>query len=251
MVVRSLVASLIASAGLLAWAPAASAELVMVRVVGDNVTVKSRPSRMADTLAKPQADTVLEVLDKEGPWFWVLITRDNHGTQRAGWVKESDVEFVDSAVARFFLPTTPILDGRAAEEVAAEARPAEDSAADTAVAEAAPVADPNLPAEVKLQAEEKLPREAKAEKVAKVEKPKRVDDRKLRKAAEDYEKALQAYEKLQFAVMATDQPLLPVGEPIVEPLTRYRTEILVIWNLGFGIRNAAWITHSKFLIPNS
>ena len=89
MVVRSLVAALIASAGLLAWAPAASAELVMVRVVGDNVTVKSRPSRMADTLAKPQADTVLEVLDKEGSWFWVLIARDNHGTQRAGWVKES------------------------------------------------------------------------------------------------------------------------------------------------------------------
>jgi len=219
MVVRSLVAALIASAGLVAWAPAASAELVMVRVVGDNVTVKSRPSRIADTLAKPQADTVLEVLDKEGSWFWVLITRDNHGTQRAGWVKESDVEFVDSAVARFFLPTTPILDGRAAEEVAAEARPAEDNTADTTVAEAAtPVADPNLPAEVKLQAEEKLPREAKAERVAKVEKPKKVDDRKLRKAAEDYEKALQAYEKLQFEVMGTDQPLLPVGEPIVEPL---------------------------------
>ena len=219
MVVRSLVAALIASAGLLAWAPAASAELVMVRVVGDNVTVKSRPSRIADTLATPQADTVLEVLDKEGSWFWVLIARDNHGTQRAGWVKESDVEFVDSAVARFFLPTTPILDGPAAEEVSVEATPAEDSAADTTVAEAAaPGADPNLPAEVKLQAEEKLPREAKAEKVAKIEKPKKVDDRKLRKAAQDYEKALQAYEKLQFAVMATDQPLLPVGEPIVEPL---------------------------------
>ncbi len=219
MLVRSLVASLIASVGLLAWAPVASAELVMVRVVGDNVTVKSRPSRIADTLAKPQADTVLEVLDKEGSWFWVLIARDNHGTQRVGWVKESDVEFVDGAVARFFLPSTPILDGRAAEEVAAEATPAEDSVADTTVAEAAaPVADPSLPAEVKLQAEEKLPREAKAEKVATVEKPKKVDDRKLRKAAQDYEKALQAYEKLQFAVMATDQPLLPVGEPIVEPL---------------------------------
>ena len=219
MVVRSLVAALIASAGLLAWAPAASAELVMVRVVGDNVTVKSRPSRLADTLAKPQADTVLEVLDKEGSWFWVLITRDTHGTQRVGWVKESDVEFVDSTVARFFLPPTPILGERAAEEVAAEAKPAEDHAADTTVAEAAaPVADPNLPAEVKLQAEEKLPREAKAEKVAKVEKPKKVDDRKLRKAAEDYEKALQAYEKLQFRQLLSDQPLLPVGEPIIEPL---------------------------------
>jgi uncharacterized protein YgiM (DUF1202 family) len=206
MVVRSLVAALIASAGLLAWAPAASAELVMVRVVGDNVTVKSRPSRMADTLAKPQADTVLEVLDKEGSWFWVLITRDSHGTQRAGWVKESDVEFVDSTVARFFAPPTPILDERAAEEVA------------TVAEAAAPVADPNLPAEVKLQAEEKLAPEAKAEKVAKVEKPKKVDDRKLMKAAQEYEKALQAYEKLQFSALSADQPLLPIGEPIIEPL---------------------------------
>jgi hypothetical protein len=73
--------------------------------------------------------------------------------------------------------------------------------------------------EVKLQAEVKLsPAETKAEKVAnveKVEKPKRVDDRKLRKAAAEYEKALQAYEKLQFSQVSS---WLPVGEPIVEPL---------------------------------
>lgn len=206
MVVRSLVAALIASAGLLAWAPAASAELVMVRVIGDNVTVKSRPSRLSDTLAKPEPDAVLEVLSKEGSWFWVLIGRDSHGTQRAGWVRESDVEFVDSAVARFFLPPTPIpvRDEPAAEEVAADA--------------AAPAADPSVPPEVKLQAEVKLPREANADKVAKVEKPKKVDDRKLKKAAQEYEKALQAYEQLQFSALTADQPLLPVGEPIVEPL---------------------------------
>ena len=88
---------------------------------------------------------------------------------------------------------------------------------DTADA-AATAADPSLPAEVKLQAEEKLAREPKAEKVAKVEKPKKVDDRKLRKAAAEYEKVLQAYEKLQFNALSADQPLLPVGEPIVEPL---------------------------------
>jgi hypothetical protein len=208
MTVRSLAASLIASASLLVFAPAASAELVMVRVVGHNVSVKSRPSRLADTLSKPQADAVLEVLSKEGSWFWVLVGRDSHGTQRAGWVRESDVEFVDSAVARFFLPPTPIpaRDEPAAEEVAAEA--------DTA----APDADPNLPAEAKLQAEVKLPPEAKAEKVVKAEKPKKVDDRKLKKAAEEYEKALHAYEKLQFSALTADQPLLPIGEPIVEPL---------------------------------
>ena len=221
MVLRNVMAGLIASAGLLAWAPSASAELVMVRVVGNDVTVKSRPSKMADTLAKPQVDTVLEVLDKEGPWFWVLITRDNHGTQRAGWIKESDVEFVDKAVARFFLPAAPMPADPA--EAVAEATPIEETVADAAPADAAvpAVADATVPAEAKLQAEVKLsPAEAKAErveKVAKVEKPKKVD-RKLKKAAEEYEQALQAYERLQFSQLSTNQPLLPVGEPIIEPL---------------------------------
>jgi hypothetical protein len=209
MVVRSLVASLIASAGLLAWAPVASAELMMVRVVADNVTVKSRPSRTADTLAQPQPDTVLEVLDKEGSWFWVLIERDTHGTQRAGWVRESDVEFVDSSLARFFPPPAPppLLDEPAVEEVAADAAPATEATVPDAV-----VAD----AQEKLQAEEKL-EQPRPVQVAKVEKPKKVDDRKLRKAAEEYEKALQAYEKLQFRALAAD-PFVPDGEPIVEPL---------------------------------
>jgi hypothetical protein len=227
MVLRNVMAGLIASAGVLAWAPSASAELVMVRVVGNDVTVKSRPSRMADTLAKPQADTVLEVLDKDGPWFWVLITRDNHGTQRAGWVKESDVEFVDKAVARFFLPPAPlpVRDEAVAGEVVADAAPIEETVADAVPADVPPpaVVDASVPAEVKLQAEAKVsPAEAKAErveKVAKVEKPKKVDDRKLKKAAVEYEKALQAYEKLQFSQLSTNQPLLlTVGEPIIEPL---------------------------------
>ena len=225
MVMRKMVAALIAAAGLLAWAPPASAELVMVRVVGNDVAVKSRPSRTADTLAKPQADTVLEVLDKEGPWFWVLITRDNHGTQRVGWVKETDVEFVDSAVARFFLPPAPVpvRDEPAPAEVAADATPIEATVVEAVPVDApSPAADANIPAEVKLQAEVKLsPAEAKAEKVAKLEKlekPKKVDDRKLRKAALEYEKALQEFERIQFRSLASPQPLLPVGEPIVEPL---------------------------------
>jgi hypothetical protein len=226
MVLRNVMAGLIASAGLLAWAPSASADLVMVRVVGTDVAVKSRPSRMADTLAKPQADTVLEVLDKEGSWFWVLITRDNHGTQRAGWVKESDVEFIDKAVARFFLPPAPIpaRDEAAPAEVAADALPIEETVAEAIPADAPPPAgaDAGVPVEVKLQAEVKLsPAEAKVErveKVAKVEKPKKVDDRKLRKAALEYEKALQEYERIQFRSLASPQPLMPVGEPIVEPL---------------------------------
>lgn len=222
MLVRSLVMVLIASTGLLAWAPNASAELVMVRVVGENVTVRTRPSRIAETLAKPQRDEILEVLSREGSWFWVLVERDSHGTQRAGWVRESDVEFVNSAVARFFpapMPPPPAREEppvEKVEEVAAaapvEAAPEETAAADAADPDAAIVA-----AQAKLQAEEKLEQPAPVQ-VAKVEKPKKVDDRKLRKAAADYEKALQAYEQLQFRALGAAQPFAPVGEPIIEPL---------------------------------
>jgi hypothetical protein len=222
MFVRSLVVVLIASAGLLSWAPNASAELVMVRVVGENVTVKTRPSRLADTLAKPQPDEILEVLSREGSWFWVLVERDSHGTQRAGWVRESDVAFVDSAVARFFPapmpppareePPVEEVEEVAADATPVEAAPEESVAADTAGPDPAIVA-----AQTKLQAEEKLEQPAPVQ-VAKVEKPKKVDDRKLRKAAADYEKALQAYEKLQFRALGAEQPFAPVGEPIIEPL---------------------------------
>ena len=197
----------------------------MVRVVGENVTVKTRPSRIAETLAKPRQDEVLEVLSREGSWFWVLVERDSHGTQRAGWVRESDVEFVDSAVARFFpapMPPPPAREEAPVEnveevaEVAAaapvEAAPEETAAADAAGPDAAIVA-----AQAKLQAEEKLEQPAPVQ-VAKVEKPKKVDDRKLKKAAADYEKALQAYEQLQFRALGAEQPFAPVGEPIVEPL---------------------------------
>ena len=229
MVVRSLVVSLIASAGLCAWAPAVSAEIVMVRVVGDNVAVKTRPSRLADTLAKPQPDAVLEVLSKEGAWFWVLVARDSHGTQRAGWVRESDVEFVDSAVARFFLPPAPVPEKNdpAVEEVPADVAPVDRTSAVAASAETAvpataetetAAADAAASAAAKLKAEERRVADAKPADMAKAEKPKTVDDRKLRKAAQDYEKALQAYEKLQFRQLLSDQPLQPVGEPIVEPL---------------------------------
>jgi hypothetical protein len=204
MVVRSVVVLLIAAAGLFASVPPASAELVMVRVVGDNVAVKTRPSRIAETLARPQSEAVLEVLSKEGSWFWVLIDRDSHGTQRAGWVRESDVAFVNNDIARFFVPAPPI--GDRDEPAVDEAAPAtEERTAEEVAAEAAPVPEAK-PVQV-----------AKVEKAGRVEKPKKVDDRRLRKAAAEFEKALQAYEKLQFSALAAE-PVSPVGEPIVEPL---------------------------------
>jgi hypothetical protein len=179
MVVRSSVGSWVAAA-LIATAASASAEIVKVRVVGEKVTVLSRPARNASVLARPEADTVLEVLSKEGGWFWVLLSRDNHGTQKVGWIRESNVEFVEGG-ERFYPPT--------------EAPPA----VEDAVLEESPA------------------EEAEPEKPAKVEKPKKVDDRKLRRAEADLERARQAYERLVPRVQA-EPGISLVGQPIVEPL---------------------------------
>ena len=186
MVLRSSVVSWVA-AGLLVSASTASAEIVKVRVVGEKVAVLSRPSRDASVMARPAADTVLEVLSKEGNWLWVLLARDNHGTQKVGWIRESNVEFVEGG-ERFY-PRT-------------ETAPAvEDAVQEEALAEAG--AEPEKP--------------AKLEKPAKAEKPKKIDDRKLRRAEADLERARQAYERLVPRVQA-EPGISLVGEPVVEPL---------------------------------
>ena len=104
------------------------------------------------------------------------------------------------------------------EEVAAaapvEAAPEETAAADTAGPDAAIVA-----AQAKLQAEEKLEQPAPVQ-VAKVEKPKKVDDRKLKKAAAEYEKALQVYEKLQFRALGADSRSPRLANQSLNPFIR-------------------------------
>jgi hypothetical protein len=97
---RSLVVGLILAAG----ASSASAELVMARVLGENVSIKTRPSLLSDVMMVVQPDERLEVLGKEGGWFWVLMARDHHGVQRAGWVREHDIELLNGA-AQYFVPT--------------------------------------------------------------------------------------------------------------------------------------------------
>lgn len=84
MVVRSLLMVFMA-------ASAASAEPLTVRVVAENARVMSRPMFNGDVMTTVAVDTVLDVLNKEGRWYWVLLERDTHGTQRAGWIREVDV----------------------------------------------------------------------------------------------------------------------------------------------------------------
>ena len=102
------IASIAASSLLGPSAGRASAQAVMtIRVVGPSADVMIRPTVKAEVLATLPAQTTLEALDKEGQWYWVLLNRDSSGTQRAGWVHESDIEVVVQAQPRFYLEPSP------------------------------------------------------------------------------------------------------------------------------------------------
>jgi hypothetical protein len=110
MLLRSFATAGIA-AGCLVFSPfsplAASSSaqaLTKVRIVSDNAVVMARPTLKGEALAAPPAATVLEALDKEGNWFWVLLERDAHGTRRAGWIREDVVEIVSEGRAGFSQP---------------------------------------------------------------------------------------------------------------------------------------------------
>jgi hypothetical protein len=159
MFLRALVILLVASSGT-AWAQGGT-----VRVMGEQAIAMSRPTLTADVMASPRAGAVLEALDKEGRWYWVLLERDTRGTQRAAWMREADLEIVGQETPRLPAVVAP-----------SEADPRE---ADLREAE---------------------PREA--------DPPARPDDKRLKKAERDLEKARQALERLA----------PPLEEPATAPL---------------------------------
>lgn len=73
-------------------AAAASAQTVRVKIGPANVY--ERPRASSDVVTSVPEGTVLEVLQREGPWYWVLLPRDAHGTQRSGYVPAYVVERV-------------------------------------------------------------------------------------------------------------------------------------------------------------
>jgi hypothetical protein len=78
-------------------APAAAQDVSTVRVTAETADIRSRASRTADVLTTSPADTVYVALDKVGDWFWVLLPRDENGTERAGWIRARDVTIVTRA----------------------------------------------------------------------------------------------------------------------------------------------------------
>lgn len=50
-------------------------------------------------LFEAEPGTILEVLDEEEQWFWVIIPPDTHGTRRGGWIRAALVEPVARAAS--------------------------------------------------------------------------------------------------------------------------------------------------------
>ena len=67
-------------------------DLPAVRVVDAEAKVFERPTSKSSVAAVAPSGTVLEVVDKDRDWYWVLLERDRNGTRRTGWIEARHVE---------------------------------------------------------------------------------------------------------------------------------------------------------------
>jgi hypothetical protein len=121
MVSRSLVIGSIAASVLLgatAHADDVHAQFIgTVRVTTETTTVMSRAAVQGEVLMVVSSDSVLDTMDREGDWYWVLLKPDANGTRFPGWVQARDVEIV----------TPGRFDHAEADKKPVDPRPAEDS----------------------------------------------------------------------------------------------------------------------------
>jgi SH3 domain-containing protein len=147
--------------------PALAQDITTVRVVADDAAVKIRPNSRSEVMASLASGTILEVLDREGDWYWVLLHPSAHGTREAGWIRREAIELAQAGRngASMLPPTSREL---------AERRKAE-------------------------RAEQKAQEEArKAEEKAKkdAEKARKADELSLKNAERELEKARRDFEKV-------------------------------------------------------
>jgi outer membrane protein OmpA-like peptidoglycan-associated protein len=89
----------------------------LVRVVNNQAPIRRWfRAGVQDVLVMVPAGTILDVLDQERDYYWVVAPPDAHGTKRAGWIRTNVVEAVASRPPR---PRPP---------AAAGVNPASDSA---------------------------------------------------------------------------------------------------------------------------
>ena len=98
MLIRTIATGLVVLALVQFSAPAAAAPpMPTIRVVSDQAGVFGRADRKSPVTIVAPAGTVFEVIDKEGDWYWVLMTRDANGTRQSGWIESRYVEIVTPA----------------------------------------------------------------------------------------------------------------------------------------------------------
>ena len=71
-----------------------------VRVVNRSQLRRWFPNPESDVLMIAEPGVMLEVLDQERGWYWIIAPRDAFGTARTAWIRTKDVEAVARAVAR-------------------------------------------------------------------------------------------------------------------------------------------------------
>jgi len=80
----------------LAWMVSASlAYAQQARVKVGPANVYERPRTSSDVVIVVPEGTLLDVLKREGAWYWVYLPPDPHGTRRAGYVPAYLVELVN------------------------------------------------------------------------------------------------------------------------------------------------------------
>jgi hypothetical protein len=77
---------LVALVGLVWTLAAASAFAENVRIKVGPANVYERPRTTSDVIMTVQEGIVLEVLSREGDWYWVVLPPDGNGTRRSGYV---------------------------------------------------------------------------------------------------------------------------------------------------------------------
>lgn len=63
-----------------------------VEVTSDSAAIRRLREVDLGRLATVSRGTVLEVVDKSGDWYWILLDPNDFGTRRAGWIAAADVE---------------------------------------------------------------------------------------------------------------------------------------------------------------
>jgi hypothetical protein len=172
-----------------------------IRIGSPSTQVMSRSTVRSEVLMTATSGAGFDALAREGDWFWVLLPADAYGTRRAGWIYAGDVE---GAVLKKPLPAKEQKDGKKANAPASAEADAANGAADQsepadvrADADADEAQEREAAKAARKAEEEARAAQKKADKEAeKMARKAAEDERRLRKAQEELEKARQDYEKL-------------------------------------------------------